>query len=175
MLVSKSNYNIYRNLFLIAPIHLFLLKGLLSDPSAIQEFSKEYIVEEDAHIARSLVNVDMINDMKDDVEDEESDEEYENDVVMEEIGDDSDQEEAADTGRKSETDEDLYHEGDNESDDDNHYEDDEDNDNDDDDVSDEDNDDEINVSSEEVQISDILCSTKSGRTCRTWKARYLYY
>ena len=43
----KSNYNIYRNLFLIAPIHLFLLKGLLSDPSAIQEFSKEYIVEED--------------------------------------------------------------------------------------------------------------------------------
>ena len=189
----KSNYNIYRNLFLIAPIHLFLLKGLLSDPSAIQEFSKEYIVEEDlvrkyvchledlqlkktkreesrkrlqreesnktyddfnwismyregqlrklkvsfldlyldkhsircprstlkrdkvdiavAHIARSLVNVDMINDKKDDVEDEESDEEYENDVVMEEIGDDSDQEEVADTGRKSETDEDLYHEG----------------------------------------------------------------
>ena len=43
----KSNCNIYRNLFLIAPIHLFLLKGLLSDPSAIQEFSKEYIVEED--------------------------------------------------------------------------------------------------------------------------------
>ena len=43
----KSNYNIYRNLFLIVPIHLFLLKGLLSDPSTIQEFSKEYIVEED--------------------------------------------------------------------------------------------------------------------------------
>ena len=29
--------------------------------------------------------------------------------------------------------------------------------------------------SEEVQISDILCTTKSGRTCRTWKGRYLYY
>ena len=42
----------------------------------------------------------MINDKKDDVEDEESDEEYENAVVMEEIGDDSDQEEAADTGKK---------------------------------------------------------------------------
>ena len=73
----------------------------------------------------------------------------------------------SDTGRKSETDEDLYDEGDNESD--------EDNDNDDDDVSDEDNDDEINVCSEEAQISDILCTTKSGRTCRTWKARYMYY
>lgn len=113
-----------------------------------------------------IVNVDLINDEKDDVEDEESDEEYENDVV---IGGDSDQEEATDTcGRKVETDED-YRE------DDNHYEDDEDND-DDDDVRDEDNDysdDEINVCSEEVQISDILCTTKSGRTCRTWKARYL--
>ena len=29
--------------------------------------------------------------------------------------------------------------------------------------------------SKEVQISDILCTTKSGRTCRTWKGRYLYY
>jgi len=29
--------------------------------------------------------------------------------------------------------------------------------------------------SEEVQISDILCTTNSGRTCRTWKGRYLYY
>ena len=28
---------------------------------------------------------------------------------------------------------------------------------------------------EEVQISDILCTTKSGRTCRTRKGRYLYY
>lgn len=28
---------------------------------------------------------------------------------------------------------------------------------------------------EEVQISDILCTTKSGRTERTWKGRYLYY
>ena len=27
--------------------------------------------------------------------------------------------------------------------------------------------------SEEVQISDILCATKSGRTYRTWKGRYL--
>ena len=46
-----------------------------------------------------------------------------------------------------------------------------------DDVGDEDNydnDDEIKVCSGEVQISDILCTTKSGRTCRTWKAKYLY-
>ena len=32
-----------------------------------------------------------------------------------------------------------------------------------------------NDNSEEVQISAILCTTKSGRTCRTWKGRYLYY
>ena len=152
---------------------LYLDKHSIRCPRSTLKRDKVDIVA--AHVARSLVNVDMKNDKKDDVEDEQSDEEYENDVVMEEIGDDSDQEEAADTGRKSETDEDLYHEGDNESDDDNHYEDDEDNDNDDDDVSDEDNDDEINVCSEEVQISNILCTTKSGRTCRTWKARYLYY
>ena len=26
-----------------------------------------------------------------------------------------------------------------------------------------------------VQINDILCTTKSGRTYRTWKGGYLYY
>ena len=29
--------------------------------------------------------------------------------------------------------------------------------------------------SEDVQISDILVTTKSGRTCRTWSGRYLNY
>ena len=44
-----------------------------------------------AHIARSLVNgADMLNDEEDDVEDEESDDEYENDLVLEEIGEDTD-------------------------------------------------------------------------------------
>ena len=28
---------------------------------------------------------------------------------------------------------------------------------------------------EGLQISDILCTTKSGRTCGTWTARYLFY
>ena len=59
--------------------------------------------------------------------------------------------------------------------------------NDDDDDDDEDNDDSggsvSNAVSEgnnddnnkEVQISDILCTSKSGRTCRAWKGQYLYY
>ena len=29
--------------------------------------------------------------------------------------------------------------------------------------------------SEDVQISDILVTTKSDRTCMTWRARYLNY
>ena len=29
--------------------------------------------------------------------------------------------------------------------------------------------------SEDVQISDILVTTKSGRTCRTWRERYHNY
>ena len=69
-----------------------------------------------AHITRSLVNgTDMLNDEEDDVVDEESDGEYENNVVLEEIGEESDQEEATDTGEKSDTDKD-YDESDNESD-----------------------------------------------------------
>jgi len=32
-----------------------------------------------------------------------------------------------------------------------------------------------NSYSEDVQISDILVTTKSGRTCRTWRGRYLNY
>ena len=56
-----------------------------------------------------------------------------------------------------------YDESDNESDVSNDYEDDEDSDKDDYD------------DNEGLQISEILCNTKSGRTCRTWKARYLYY
>ena len=111
-----------------------------------------------AHIARSLVNgADMLNDEEDDVEDEESDDEYENDVVLEEIGEESDQEEATDTGEKSDTDQD-YDESDNESDVGNDYEDDEDSDKD-------DYDDGVVGDNEGLQISDILCTTKSGRTC----------
>ena len=116
----------------------------------------------------------MLNDEKGDVEDEESDDEYENDVVLEEIGKESDQEEATDTGEKRDTDQD-YDENDNESDAGNDYEDigngyenDEDSDKD-------DYDDNDVGDNDGLQISDILCTTKSGRTCRTWKARYLYY
>ena len=75
-------------------------------------------------------------------------------------------EEATDTGEKSDTNQD-YDESDNESDVGNDYEDDEDNEKDDYD------------DNEGLQISDILCTTKLGRTCRTWKlkaiARYVYY
>ena len=76
----------------------------------------------------------------------------------------NDQKEATDTGEKSDTDQD-YDESDNESDVGNDYEDDEDSDKDDYD------------DNEGRKISDILCTTKSGKTCRTWKAiaRYLYY
>ena len=90
-----------------------------------------------------------------------------NDVVLEEIGEESEQEEATDTGEKSDTDQD-YDESDNESDVGNDYEDDEDSDKD-------DYDDGVVGDNEGLQISDILCTTKSGRTCRAWKARYLYY
>ena len=120
-----------------------------------------------AHIVRSLVNgADMLNDEEDNVEDEESDDEYENDV-LEEIGEESDQEEATDTGKKSDTDQD-YDKSDNESNIGNDEEDDEDSDKDDYD----DNDVGDNAG---LQISDILCTTKSGRTCRTWKARYFFF
>ena len=61
---------------------------------------------------------------------------------------------------------------DNESDVGNDYEDDEDNEKD-------DYDDNDVGDNEGLQISDILCTTKFGRTCRTWKlkaiARYVYY
>ena len=68
-----------------------------------------------AHFARSLVNgTDTLNDEEDDVEDEESDDEYENDVVLEEIGEESDQQEATDTGEKSDRDQ-GYDESDNKS------------------------------------------------------------
>ena len=90
-----------------------------------------------------------------------------NDVVLEEIGEESDQEEATDTGEKSDTDQD-YDESDNERDVGNDYEDDKD--------SDKDDYDNNDVGDNEgLQISDILCTTKSGRTCGTWKARYLFY
>ena len=133
-----------------------------------------------AHIARSMVNSDAMNNEEHDVEDEESDEESRDDVVMEEIGGDSDEDETTDTAQQSEKDEDDS-EGDNDREDynssyDHHDEDDGGNDDDSgggvsDDVNEGDNSD----NSEEVQISHILCTTKSGKTCWTWKGRHLYY
>jgi len=141
-----------------------------------------------AHIARSIVNNDAMNNEEYDVEDEESDE-YRDDVVLGEIGDDSDEDETTDTAQQSEKDEDDG-EGDDDSEDNDNsdYDDDDDDDgggdgddddNDNDDsgggVSDAVNEGNNDDNSEEVQVSDILCTTKSGRTCRTWKGRYLYY
>ena len=74
-----------------------------------------------AHLTRSLVNADMLNDEKDDAEGEESDDEYENDVVLEDI---LAKGVATDTGQKSDPDQD-YDESYNESDVDNDHEDDE--------------------------------------------------
>ena len=68
-----------------------------------------------AHLTRSLVKADMLNDEKDDAEGEESDDEYENDVVLEDI---LAKGVATDTGEKSDPDQD-YDESDNESDVDN--------------------------------------------------------
>lgn len=124
-----------------------------------------------AHIARSLFNTDATNNEEDDVEDDESDEEYE-DVVLREIGDDFDEDETSDAAEQSENGEDDS-EGDDDSDDVNDLYGNEDNDDDGDGDNGDSND---NYSySEDVQISDILCTTKSGRTCRTWKGRYLNY
>ena len=77
--------------------------------------------------------------------------------VLEEIGEESDQEEVTDTGEKSDADQD-YDESDNVSDVGNDYEDDEDSDKD-------DYDDNDVGDNEGLQISDILCTP--GRTCRT--------
>ena len=156
-----------RRLFLtISFLDLYLDKNNIRCSRTTLKRDKIDIVA--AHIARSLVNgADMVNDEEDDVEDEESDDEYENDVVLEEIGEENDQEEATDTGEKSDTDQD-YDESDNESDVGNDYEDDEDSEKD-------DHDDHDVGDNEGLQISDILCTTKSGRTCGTWKARYLFY
>jgi len=74
-------------------------------------------------------------------------------------------------GCRSEIDEDDSKGDDNSDEDDNDYDDNDDYDKDD-DVDDDGND---NGDSEEVQISDILCITKSGRTCRTWEGRYFYF
>ena len=74
-------------------------------------------------------------------------------------------------GCRSEIDEDDSEGEDNSDEDDNDQDDNDDYDKDD-DVDDDDND---NGDNEEVQISDILCTTKSGRTCRAWKGRYLYF
>ena len=57
-----------------------------------------------AHIARSIVNNDAINNEEDDVEDEESDKECKDDVVLKEIGDDSDEDETTGTAQRSEKD-----------------------------------------------------------------------
>ena len=97
--------------------------------------------------------------------------EYKADVVLEEIGDDSDENEAIDAEEQSERGED-YSKGDDDSDEDeNDYDKNDDYDKDD-DVDKDDND---NGDSKEVQISVILCTTKSGRTCRTWKGRYVCF
>ena len=223
-------------------MHLFLLKGFLNEPSAIEQFSKEYIVvvqlvknyvchlqnlqlkkkkrEESrkklqkeeksktyddynwlvmyregqlkkfkvstldlyldkhgincsrstlkkdkvdivtADIARSLLN-EVLEKEDDDEGDEasEDEQEFEDDVVLEEIGDNSDdEEEATDAEEQTETD-------DSESDGNENFDKDE-------DIADDDND---NSDSGDLEISDILCTTKSGRTCRTWRGRYLYY
>ena len=55
-----------------------------------------------AHIARSIVNNDAMDNEEDGVEDEEPYEEYKDDVVLEEIGDDSDKDETTDTVQQSE-------------------------------------------------------------------------
>ena len=49
------------------------------------------------HNARSIVNNNAMNNEEVDVEDEESDEEHREDVVLEEIGNDSDEDESTDT------------------------------------------------------------------------------
>ena len=79
--------------------YLYVDKHSISCPRSTLKQDKVDIVA--AHIARSVVN-DAMNNEVDDVEDEESDEEYIDDVVLEEIGDDSD--ETPDTAQQSEKD-----------------------------------------------------------------------
>ena len=226
-------------------MHLFLLKGLLNEPSATEQFSKEYIVVDvqlvknyvcylqnlqlkkkkheesrkklqkeekcktyddynrvviyregqlkklkvstldlylDKHnlnCSRSTLKKDkvdivtadiaryLLNEVleKEDDEASEDEQEFEDDVVLEEIGDNSDdEEEATDAEELTETDDSKS--DDNDCDSDNHENFDKDE-----DIADDDKD---NSDSGDLEISDILCTTKSGRTCRTWRGRYLY-
>ena len=55
-----------------------------------------------AYIVRSIVNNDKMNNEEDGVEHEEPDEEYKDDVVLKEIGDDSDEDEKTDTAQQRE-------------------------------------------------------------------------
>jgi len=122
-----------------------------------------------------LVKTDVIDNEEDHVEDEELDVEYINevDVVLEEIGDDSDEDEAIDAEEQSEIGEDDS-EGDDNNDEDNDDYDYNDESDKDDDV-DEDNN---NGDSEEVQISDIPVYYQiwwNGISISTTLGRYLHF
>ena len=75
----------------VSSLDLYLDKHGISGTRSTLKQDKVDIVA--AHIARSIVNNDAMNNEEDDVEGEESDGEYRHDVVPEEIGGESDEDE----------------------------------------------------------------------------------
>ena len=149
----------------VSTLDLYLDKHSINCSRSTLKKNKVDIVTAD--IARSLLN-EVLEKEGDDEDDEasEDEQEFEDDVVLEEIGDNSDDEEEA-TDAEDQTETDDSESDDNDCDSDNHENFDKDE-----DIADDDND---NSDSGDLEISDILCTTKSGRTCRTWRGRYLYY
>jgi len=79
----------------VSSLDLYPDKHAISCSRSILKQDKVDIVA--AHIARSIVNNDAMNNEDDDVQDEESDEEYRDYVGLEKIGDDSGEDEKTDT------------------------------------------------------------------------------
>ena len=88
----------------VSSFDLYLDKQGISRSRSTLKQDKVDIVA--AHIVRSLVNTDVIDNAKDDVEDEKSDEQYGDYVELEKTGDESDEDEAIDTKEQIEIDED---------------------------------------------------------------------
>ena len=88
----------------VSSLDLYLDKHGISCSRSTLKQGKVDIVA--AYIARSIVNNDAMISKEDDVDDEESDEEYRYDVALEEIGDDSGEDETTNTAQQNEKDED---------------------------------------------------------------------
>lgn len=147
---------------MVATLELYLEKhGIHCQKGMIKQHKTDVVA---AHIARSLVGANALGEgdktAKTDREYEDVDDD---DVVLEETGDFIEEEEEVSDGEDDCTTFLCDHRGNETADDsdnsENGYHESEDN----------------NCNDDTVDISDVLCTIRSGRTCRTWKGRSLYY